>query len=124
MGLLSSSPSYTPQIKQDIDKSIASGPIVVFSASYCAYCRRVKEILKPWQPFTIVEVDQMGGDAVMAEYKAYLSEVTGASRITWPRVFIGGKCVGGCDDTTNLQQNGQLEKLINAAKESTDSSKL
>merc|ERR1712228_256024 len=106
------------------DQAIASGPVVMFCASYCPYCRKAKELLKPWQPYTIVEVDQIGNGSVMNQYKSYLSEVTGASKITWPRVFIGGKCVGGCDDTTKLKQNRQLEKLIEDAKNQTESAKL
>ena len=77
---------------------------------------------------------------MMAEYKLYLSkvcmpaglvdhpdtsyyrchvQVTGASRITWPRVFIGGKLIGGCDDTTHLQKQGKLAGLIETAKGSS-----
>ena len=66
-------------------------------------------------------MDEIGDSNTMPEYKAYLGELTGASRITWPRVFIGGKLVGGCDDTTRLQQNGQLDQLINNAKKASDS---
>ena len=125
MGLSGSTPSYSEKVQKDIDSAIASGPLVLFSASYCPYCRRVKEILKPYSPYTIIEVDEIGGNSTMSEYKAYLSVVTGASRITWPRVFIGAQCIGGCDDTTKLKNNGQLDKLINDAKKKyNESSKL
>lgn len=120
MGGSSSATAYSDKTKQDIDTAIASGPIVLFSASYCPYCKRVKSMLKSYEPYTIVEVDQIGDNKTMPEYKAYLAEVTGVSRITWPRVFIGGKCVGGCDDTERLQKNGRLDQLINDAKKQTD----
>jgi len=29
-----------------------------------------------------------------------------------PRIFINGKSVGGCDDTVQLDKNGQLEQLL------------
>ena len=31
---------------------------------------------------------------------------------TVPQVFIGGKHIGGCDDTHALDENGELDKLI------------
>eukprot|EP01084_Bolivina_argentea_P285009 488636_1 len=123
MGVESSTPSYSEQTKNDIDNAIKE-PLVLFSASYCGYCSRVKGILKPWEPYKIIEVDQINGGTMMAQYKSYLSQITGSSRITWPRVFIGGKCVGGCDDITRLQQTGILGDLITAAKKSKDYSKL
>lgn len=120
MGLSSSAATYSDKTKKDIDAAIAE-PLAVFSASYCPYCRRTKGMLKDYEPYKIIEVDQIGNGQLMPEYKAYLSEVTGASRITWPRVFIGGKLVGGCDDTTALQKNGQLQKLITQARNPSDS---
>ena len=120
MGSSSSNAAYSDRTKEDIDTAIASCPLVLFSASYCPYCKRVKSILKPYEPYTIVEVDQIGDNKTMPEYKAYLSEITGVSKITWPRVFIGGICIGGCDDTEGLQKNGQLHQLIKDAKKQID----
>ena len=39
---------------------------------------------------------------------------TGATSV--PRVFIGGKFLGGGDDTVAAGRNGSLKKLIDAAK--------
>ena len=112
----SSGSSYSVQIKQDIDDAIASNTFVMFSASYCPYSRKAKESLKPWQPFTVVEVDLIGNSSTVNQYKSYLSEVTGAYKITWPRVFIAGKCVGGLDDIAELKQSGELQELIEDAR--------
>merc|ERR1719474_757969 len=116
MGLMSSSnkPRYPESVKADIDAALRDHPLVVFSATYCPYCTRTKALLQPFQPH-VIEVDSLGGNA-MSQYKSYLSEVTGASKITWPRVFIGGKLIGGCDDTTKLHKHGKLEQLIESAK--------
>jgi len=105
--------TYSEDTKNDINAFIAKGPVVVFSASYCPYSKKAKEILKPYKP-EILEVDHVDGGKHLDEYKMYLAEITGAG--TWPRVFIGGKCIGGCDDTQKLLDNGELEKLINQAK--------
>lgn len=39
-------------------------------------------------------------------------EVTGARSV--PRVFIGGKFIGGGDDTVRLFENGELKNLLQA----------
>jgi glutaredoxin 3 len=39
-----------------------------------------------------------------------LGEMTGADTV--PRVFIGGQCIGGGDDTEQLEKKGQLEKKL------------
>ena len=114
----SSAVKCTPELKKEIDDAITNHAVTVFSATYCPYCTRVKGLLKQWQPY-VVEVDQVKNGGAMGEYKSYLSEVTGASRITWPRVFIGGKCVGGCDDTTSLKNSGKLEQMISEAQENS-----
>ena len=45
-----------------------------------------------------------------SEIQSYLREITGASSV--PRVFIGGKCIGGGDDTEALDRAGQLKPLL------------
>ena len=44
------------------------------------------------------------------EIQSYLKELTGASSV--PRVFVGGKCIGGGDDTAALDQRGALKDLL------------
>ena len=34
---------------------------------------------------------------------------------TFPQIYIGGELIGGCDITLELYQNGELQKLIEAA---------
>ncbi|VDP20189.1 unnamed protein product [Onchocerca flexuosa] len=42
-----------------------------------------------------------------------LLQITGARSV--PRVFIGGKCIGGCDDTMAAQRDGRLDQLLKEA---------
>ena len=46
-------------IKKDIDDAIGNHALTVFSATYCPYCRRAKDLLAQWEPH-IVEVDKIG----------------------------------------------------------------
>ena len=34
---------------------------------------------------------------------------------TFPQIYIGGELIGGCDITMELYQNGELQKLMEAA---------
>ena len=47
------------------------------------------------------------------EYTDILGEMTGADTV--PRVFIGGECIGGGDDTEQLDKQGDLEKKLKKA---------
>ena len=49
------------------------------------------------------------GDAI----QDYLKTVTGARTV--PRVFIGGKCIGGGSETRDLHQQGKLVPLLQSA---------
>ncbi|KAG6540929.1 hypothetical protein Mapa_017723 [Marchantia paleacea] len=100
----SESPSLT-----FVKKTIAAHPIVIFSKSYCPYCKRAKSVFKQLDvtPY-VVELDlrEDGGSI-----QAALSELVG--RRTVPQVFIDGKHIGGSDDTVEAFNNGQLKKLLN-----------
>ena len=46
----------------------------------------------------------------MDEIQRYMKKLTGQSSV--PRVFIGGKCIGGGDDVMALHQSKQLETML------------
>ena len=57
----------------------------------------------------MIEIDNIpDGD----DYVKVLAKMTGANTV--PRVFIGGECIGGGDDTEELEENGELEKKLKA----------
>ncbi|XP_039119132.1 glutaredoxin-C8 isoform X2 [Dioscorea cayenensis subsp. rotundata] len=91
-----------------VKKTVAAHEIVIFSKSYCPYCRRAKGVFKSLSkvPY-VVELDERddGWDIQDA-----LSEIVG--RRTVPQVFINGKHLGGSDDTVEAYENGKLAKLL------------
>ncbi|XP_072963148.1 glutaredoxin-C8 [Typha angustifolia] len=92
-----------------VKKTVSSHDIVIFSKSYCPYCKRAKAVFKELnkEPY-VVELDKRedGWDIQDA-----LSEVVG--RRTVPQVFIHGKHLGGSDDTVEAYTSGELSKLLN-----------
>eukprot|EP01116_Phalansterium_solitarium_P010696 TRINITY_DN25813_c0_g1_i1.p2 TRINITY_DN25813_c0_g1~~TRINITY_DN25813_c0_g1_i1.p2 ORF type:complete len:146 (-),score=36.99 TRINITY_DN25813_c0_g1_i1:113-550(-) len=89
-----------------VSELIKENPVMVFSKSYCPYCVNAKKLLNNvGAAFSVLELDNLAGgkaDAIQSELK----RVTGASTV--PRVFIGGKSIGGYDDTSRLHKQGQL----------------
>ncbi|XP_059634564.1 glutaredoxin-C4-like [Cornus florida] len=91
-----------------VKKTISSHSIVIFSKSYCPYCRKAKAVFKELNQVPhVVELDERddGWDIQDA-----LSELVG--RRTVPQVFINGKHVGGADDTVEAYTSGKLAKLL------------
>jgi glutaredoxin len=93
-----------------VKKTNAKEPVVVYSKTWCPYCMRVKKLLGSLgYDFQVIELDE-GGQPGLEDA---LTRVSG--QYTVPNVFIGGKHIGGCDDTVALHSRGQLEPLLQAA---------
>ncbi|CEG67705.1 Putative Glutaredoxin [Rhizopus microsporus] len=94
---------------QDIvEEIIKTNKIVVFSKTYCPYCRRAKEVLKQHGvQFFVMELDvEELGSAI----QQYLQEKTGQRTV--PNIFINEQHIGGCDDLMKLNSSGELKKLL------------
>jgi len=95
-------------VKQVVD----SNAVAIFSKTWCPFCRKAKQTLSqyPIKNQKIIELDERNdGDAIQDA----LQQITGGRSV--PRVFIGGKFIGGGDDTVRLAQSGELEKLLREA---------
>ncbi|THU61471.1 hypothetical protein C4D60_Mb07t23620 [Musa balbisiana] len=91
-----------------VKKTVSSHDIVIFSKSYCPYCRKAKAVFKELkkEPY-VVELDQREDGS---EIQDALSEMVG--RRTVPQVFIQGKHLGGSDDTVEAYESGKLLTLL------------
>lgn len=79
----------------------------------------------------MIELDDMNDDDRVEEIQNALQGITGGRFVcfllcwvstqlccfdrTVPRVFVGGKFIGGGDDTAKLEASGELKKLLEAA---------
>lgn len=97
--------------KAKIEDLIKKKKVVVFSKTYCPFCKKAKNALSnyniPQEDYYVWELDK---DPECDVLQATLKEMTGASSV--PRVFINGKFIGGGDDTVRLHENGQLATLL------------
>ncbi|WOK95013.1 glutaredoxin-C8 [Canna indica] len=91
-----------------VKKTVSSHGIVIFSKSYCPYCRRAKAVFKKLkkEPY-VLELDQRGDGS---EIQDALSEMVGRRAV--PQVFIHGKHLGGSDDTVEAYENGTILTLL------------
>uniref|UniRef100_A0A2P2IMN0 Glutaredoxin domain-containing protein n=1 Tax=Rhizophora mucronata TaxID=61149 RepID=A0A2P2IMN0_RHIMU len=94
-----------------VQNTIYSNKIVVFSKSYCPYCRRAKKILSELneKPF-VVELD-LRDDGF--QIRDDLLDLVG--RGTVPQIFVNGQHIGGSDDLKAAVENGKLQKLLDKA---------
>ncbi|KAJ8948647.1 hypothetical protein NQ318_022715 [Aromia moschata] len=86
---------------------IKSDKIVIFSKSYCPYCKLAKEVFdKLKEKYTAVELDSREDGE---EIQSILGEITGARTV--PRVFIKENCVGGGSDVKALYEKETFKNL-------------
>ncbi len=91
-------------------------PINIYTIRYCPYCADAKELLSR-KGVTFQEIDVTGNRDIR---KAMIERTNGRS--TYPQIFIGATHVGGCDDLYALEQAGELDPLLDAAKASAKGS--
>lgn len=100
-------------VKQFVDSTIKNNKVVVWSKSYCPYCKKAKHAIFSIVPVDEVEVVELDLHPMGDEIQDYLKDITGGRSV--PRVFINGKFIGGGDDTVAKLKSGELEKLLKEA---------
>ncbi|KIR68380.1 glutaredoxin [Cryptococcus bacillisporus CA1873] len=105
-----STPNMSSDVKYLVDKAIADNKVVVFSKTYCPYCKRAKSYLaEDTNDIEILELDERDdGPAI----QAYLKELNGQGTV--PHVYINKEFIGGSSDLLKLSHE-QVKKKISAA---------
>lgn len=103
--------------KATVRKLVSTNPVVVFSKSWCPHSTAAKEAVAnsgakvaEFGTPVIVELDKRDDGADIQEA---LESLTGRSTV--PNVFVGGKSIGGGDETSRLDSEGVLAQMIRAA---------
>ncbi|KIH58400.1 glutaredoxin [Ancylostoma duodenale] len=96
-------PDSTRSPSELIDAFISSKPIVVFSKTWCQFCRKAKAALATYRLnqryYEYIELDErtdLPSDEIIDE----LGRRYGSKSV--PKVFIGGEFIGGADDVVQL----------------------
>jgi glutaredoxin 3 len=81
--------------------------VVVYTTDRCSFCVRVKMLLKA-REIDFEEINIAGDPEAFIE----LSQRTGMMPL--PQVMIGGKLIGGYQETAAADQSGLLDELLAA----------
>jgi glutaredoxin 3 len=108
-------PVLAAGLADDIQQTVAANQVVIYSKSWCPYCAQCKALFdERSQPYTAIELDERDdGEALQAA----LLELT--QQRTVPNVFVGGRHVGGNDDTQRAARSGELEAMLRTEGAST-----
>ncbi|CAB9511939.1 Glutaredoxin-2, mitochondrial [Seminavis robusta] len=96
-------------VKGFINQEIANNQVVIFSKTYCGYCRATKQLFSSLGNVQVAvhELDTMpNGSAIQNE----LVSMTGQRSV--PNVFVNKQHLGGNDDTQAAHRNGNLAKML------------
>ena len=88
-------------------------PVILFSLSWCSFCRAAKQLLAQKEiPYQVFELDR--GEfleaVVQREVRKRLQALTGSG--TLPQLFIGGDSVGGYSESQAAVSDGSLTALL------------
>ncbi len=78
--------------------------VKIFTTSWCGYCSAAVRLLRNKG----VAFEQI--DAETSATRRWLREVTG--RTTVPQIFIAGRPIGGYTDLRDLDDSGELDRLL------------
>ena len=104
-------------IEQEIKEQISSNPILLYmkgspDSPQCGFSSKATQLLiSCGKPFSFVDI------LSNPEIRANLPKVSNWP--TFPQLFIDGDLVGGSDIMVEMQENGELQKLIDTIKSDT-----
>jgi glutaredoxin 3 len=81
--------------------------VVIYTTDRCSFCVRVKMLLKA-RAIDFEEINVAGDPMAFVE----LAQKTGM--MTLPQVMIGGKLIGGYQETAEAERSGLLDELLAA----------
>ncbi|SVA06271.1 uncharacterized protein METZ01_LOCUS59125 [marine metagenome] len=104
-------------IEQEIKDQISSNPILLYmkgspDSPQCGFSSRATQLLiSCGKPFSFVDI------LSNPEIRANLPKVSNWP--TFPQLFVDGDLVGGSDIMVEMDENGELQKLIDTIESET-----
>jgi glutaredoxin 3 len=95
-------------IEDEVKDLVKNNRILVFSKSYCPYCKKAKLLLDNMnESYHAVELDQHPKGS---QYQAALQTLTGQRTV--PNIWINGKHIGGSDNLHRAYSDGTLNNML------------
>ncbi|CDJ53028.1 glutaredoxin, putative [Eimeria brunetti] len=104
-------PTTASEVPKWVDGLIEKHKVMVFSKSYCPYCKAAISALSGLN-IKDMHVEQIEDNPLCDSIQDYLKTKTGARSV--PRVFLNGKFFGGGDDTVEGVKSGKIQQLLQA----------
>ena len=104
-------------IEQEIKEQISSNPILLYmkgspDSPQCGFSSKATQLLiSCGKPFSFVDI------LSNPEIRANLPKVSNWP--TFPQLFVDGDLVGGSDIMVEMDENGELQKLIDTKESET-----
>ena len=100
------------KIKQQIESDVKKNKVFLYmkgtpEAPLCGFSARAVDIIRKHQvPFKSFNI--LSDEAIRNAVKEY------SDWPTFPQLYVDGELVGGCDIMTELEENGELGKILGA----------
>lgn len=105
------------EVNKEIDSEIKSNKIVIYTYGLSPFSAEAVAMLESsGYDFTKIELGAEwfllnGKDSVK---RVVLSEKVENGATSLPKVFVDGKCIGGCKELADAVESGALDTLVNA----------
>ena len=80
--------------------------IIIFTTPYCPFCVKAKTLLNKKK----VIYEEIDLSVNPEKFEEMLSKSNGARTV--PQIFVNGEHIGDCDHIHNLDQKGELDKIL------------
>lgn len=80
--------------------------IDIYTTPYCPFCIRAKKLLANKK----VEFNEIDLSENPDKFEEMLSKSNGARTV--PQIFVNGEHIGDCDHVHDLDQKGELDKIL------------
>ena len=88
-----------------MEQTAATAAVTMYATGWCGFCARARALLErkgiEWTEINLEDEP---------ERRAEMIERSG--RRTVPQIFIDGKPIGGYDDACELDESGELDRLL------------
>ena len=80
--------------------------VKIYTTPYCPFCIKAKQLLKNKK----VNFDEIDLSENPDKFEEMLAKSNGARTV--PQIFVNGEHIGDCDHIHNLDQKGELNKIL------------